>query len=252
MEIQLPESTEHTFEKVWAMFRESERQWRESERQWQEWRTENERQFQQKLQEQREESERQWRKQREESERQWQKQREENERQRQKQQEENERLWRETVRELKESEKKLDRTMGELGRKFGSMVEHMMIPNMIEKFRQLGYSFEKSAPNVLIQDEKNELYAQIDLFLENGDCAMVVEVKAQANINDIKEHVNRMEKLRQYADLHHDKRALFGAVAAAIMPKNVRDYAMKQGFYIIEQSGDTVNITAPPEKARAW
>jgi hypothetical protein len=212
MEAQSSESTGLNFEKVWAMFQETIK--------------ENERQ--------RQESERRRQEQLEEDERRWQEER------------------KETLRILQESKKELDRKMGDLGRKFGIMIEHMMIPNMIEKFRQLGYVFEKSSPNVLIQDEKNEIYAQIDLFLENGDSAMVVEVKVQPNTGDIREHVERMEKLRQYADLHHDGRALFGALAGAIIPKNVRDYALKQGLYIIEQSGDTVNIIAPPGKPKAW
>jgi hypothetical protein len=215
MEVQLPESSGLSFEKVWAMFQETDKKFQETAR---------------LIRESREEAERQLRESREEAERQ----------------------RKETERQLRESKQELNRTMGELGRKFGSMVEHMMIPNMKEKFRALGYTFEKSSPNVLIEDRIHKLYAQIDLFLENGDCAMVVEVKTQANIHDIQDHIERMEKLRQYADLHHDRRILFGAIAGAIIPENVRDYAMKQGFYIIEQSGDTVHITAPPGKPKAW
>jgi hypothetical protein len=79
-----------------------------------------------------------------------------------------------------------------------------------------------------------------------------VEVKTQANIGDIREHVERMEKLRRYFDLHHDTRKLYGAVAAAIIPGNVRDFALKQGFYVIEQSGDSVAITKPEGSPRAW
>jgi hypothetical protein len=40
-------------------------------------------------------------------------------------------------------------------------------------------------------------------------------------------------------------RRLYRALAGAIIPENVRDYALKQGFYIIEQSGDRVNVIAP-------
>jgi hypothetical protein len=61
-----------------------------------------------------------------------------------------------------------------------------------------------------------------------------------------------MEKLRRWADLHDDKRKLYGGIAGAIIPDNVRDYALKQGLYVIEQSGDTVNVIAPEEtKVRA-
>jgi hypothetical protein len=79
-----------------------------------------------------------------------------------------------------------------------------------------------------------------------------VEVKTQANINDIRDHVERMEKLRQYFDLHNDRRKLYGAVAAAIIPDNVLDFALKQGFYVIEQSGDSVSIRKPEGNPKAW
>jgi hypothetical protein len=61
-----------------------------------------------------------------------------------------------------------------------------------------------------------------------------------------------MEKLRRYFDLHNDRRKLYGAIAAAIIPDNVLDFALKQGFYVIKQSGDNVNIEEPKDKPKAW
>jgi predicted AAA+ superfamily ATPase len=142
--------------------------------------------------------------------------------------------------------------MSDLGRKFGKIIEHMFIPNLKEKFNALGYVFGKASSNVLIGNREHNIYAEIDVFLENGDCALAVEVKTQANINDIREHVERMEKLRRYFDLHNDRRKLYGAVAAAVIPENVFDFALKQGFYVIEQSGDSVSIKEPDGEPRAW
>jgi hypothetical protein len=61
-----------------------------------------------------------------------------------------------------------------------------------------------------------------------------------------------MKKLRRHFDLRNDKRALYGAVAAAILPENVHDYALKQGFYVIKQLGDNVSVEEPQDKAKAW
>jgi hypothetical protein len=90
------------------------------------------------------------------------------------------------------------------------------------------------------------------VFLENGDCALAVEVKTQANMDDVREHVERMETLRRYFDVQKDKRKLFGAIAAAMIPDNVRDFAFKQGFYVVRQSGDNVYVEEPQNKAKAW
>jgi hypothetical protein len=173
---------------------------------------------------------------------------------------------RETDKQIKESDKEIkerfketdrllrqnQKMMSDLGRKFGTVIEHMFIPNLKEKFNALGYVFEKSSPNVLIGNKEHNIYAEIDVFLENGGCALAVEVKTQANISDVREHVERMEKLRRYFDLHKDRRNLYGAVAAAIIPENVRDFALKQGFYVIEQSGESVAIKEPEGSPRAW
>jgi hypothetical protein len=180
-----------------------------------------------------------------------------------------ERVWaalmenREQIKEsIKEADRRTQETdrlikatnkqIGELGRKFGSMVEHMMIPNLIEKFNNLGYTFEKYYTNTHINDTRNQIYVQIDLTLENGGCVMIVEVKADPNTGDVKDYVERMEKVREHADKHGDRRKFYGALAGAIFNQNVRDYTLKQGFYVVEQSGDTVNILAPPDAPRAW
>jgi hypothetical protein len=44
-----------------------------------------------------------------------------------------------------------------------------------------------------------------------------------------------------------DARRLVGAVAGAIVPKNVRRYAQKKGLYVLEQSGESVEIAEAPE-----
>jgi hypothetical protein len=166
--------------------------------------------------------------------------------------EETDRKIQETGSQIKETDRILRKMMGDLGRKFGTVIEHLFIPNLLEKFNALGFVFEKSSPNVLIGSEEHQIYAEIDVLLENGDAALAVEVKTQANIADVRDHVERMGKLRRYFDLHRDGRKLYGALAAAIIPGNVRDFAFKQGFYLIRQSGDNVNILAPPGKLRVW
>jgi hypothetical protein len=164
-------------------------------------------------------------------------------------------MFQETDKRMKETDRLLrqnQKMMGDLGKKFGTIIEHMFIPNLKEKFNALGFVFEKSSPNVLIGSEEHNIYAEVDVLLENGSTALAVEVKTQANIADVRDHVERMEKLRQYFDLHQDRRKLYGAVAAAIIPGNVQDFALKQGFYVIRQSGDNVNIVKPPDMPKAW
>ncbi|MDR1621025.1 MAG: hypothetical protein LBS00_01480 [Synergistaceae bacterium] len=97
------------------------------------------------------------------------------------------------------------------------------------------------------------LALEIDLFLENGDCAVAVEVKANLDNEDVEKHVKRMEKLHRYADAHWDARKFYGGVAGAIVSDEVREYALENGFYVVTQSGDTMTIDVPDGfTSKAW
>jgi len=58
--------------------------------------------------------------------------------------------------------------------------------------------------------------------------------------------------MRKYADLHGDKRAFLGAVAGVVIPENVKEPALNNGFFVIEPSGETFNITPPYGKPKEW
>ena len=166
-------------------------------------------------------------------------------------------MFQETDRKMQETDRKMqetDKKIGKLGNRFGELVEHLVSPNMEEKFNELGFSFTSTSTNVRIRnlEDPNESF-EIDVFLENGDVAMAVEVKSKPDADDVKEHIDRMEKLRRYADKRDDQRKYHGAVAGAVMSDSIRKYILKNGFYLIEQTGDTVKINIPEGfKAKEW
>jgi len=115
----------------------------------------------------------------------------------------------------------------------------------VEKFRELGFVFEKASRDTTIKDEKNNIITEVDFFLENGDKVMIVEIKSKPTTDDITDHIERMEKVRKHASLHHDNRKYLGAIGGMVMSDNEKAFAFKNGFYVIEPSGETFNITAP-------
>jgi hypothetical protein len=200
-----------TFERVWAALQETDRLFRESaaktDRLFQESKAETDRRFQE-LAEQ----------------------------------------HKETERFMKESKRELNQAIGKLGNKLGELVEHLVSPNLLKKFNALGYAFSESASRVKRDDvDTGETLAEVDVQLENGGCVLAVEVKTNPSVEDVQDHVKRMETLRAYADAHNDKRDYLGAIAGGIMNENVRNYAIKRGFFALEQSGDTMSIAATPE-----
>jgi hypothetical protein len=159
-----------------------------------------------------------------------------------------------TTRKMDKRAKQLDKQLGKLGGRFGEMVEYMVVPNLIKKFRKLGFVFDKAYQQAKIEDENNRTIAEVDITLENGDKVMIVEVKSKPTTEDITDHVRRMGKIRAHADSKNDQRKFLGAVAGMVFNDNEKEFAMKNGFYVIEPSGETFIIT-PPEgeySPREW
>jgi len=165
----------------------------------------------------------------------------------------------ETARQMKESAERLDKQMretdrrlGKLGNRMGEIIEHMIAPNLREKFNELGFNFSQSNQGTIVSDKENKISFEIDVKLENGDKAMLVEVKTKPTIKDVKDHIKRLKKMRVYADLHGDRRAFLGSVAGVVITDNVKEYALKQGFFVIEPSGETFNIIPPNGQPKEW
>ncbi|MDR1256139.1 MAG: hypothetical protein LBJ86_00130 [Spirochaetaceae bacterium] len=154
----------------------------------------------------------------------------------------------ETEKALKETQ----RVVGDLGNKFGEDAEHTLIPGLPEKLKPAGFNFGSISRNRKINDDENNIHAEVDAFLENGTQMMAVEVKAKLHKADVDGHIRRMEKIRAYADLHGDKRDLFGALAATVVTDEERNYALKKGLFVIEPSGEDITVTEPAASPRVW
>ena len=168
-------------------------------------------------------------------------------------------ILRETARRQEEDRerwekerKELNRRMGDLGSRFGELVEHLVVPGMEERFGELGFHFSKISNRQKIVENKQAI-AEIDLLMENSECIVAVEVKSKPDLDDIREHAEKLEKLRAWHDKNGDRRRIFGAVAAAIFTEGARQAALKAGFYVVVQAGDTMRLDMPEGfKPKAW
>ena len=75
---------------------------------------------------------------------------------------------------------------------------------------------------------------EIDVMLENGGKAMLVEVKTKLISDHVNAHIGHLEKMRKYADLHGNKRTFLGAVAGVVIPDDIRKLAFNNGLFVIE------------------
>jgi hypothetical protein len=147
----------------------------------------------------------------------------------------------------------LSKNIGGVNRSLGRWTEQMVAAKLWEKFDAFEYEFTKGSRNVKFRDG-GQVIVEVDIFLENGDYVMPVEVKMDLIEEDIDDHLDRIGKIRLHMDKRGDKRRLVGAVAGAIVPKNVCQYAQKKGLYVLVQSGATVEVAGFPQgfEVRKW
>jgi len=160
---------------------------------------------------------------------------------------------RETQQAHKETEKAIKETqknIGGLNNTLGSLVERIMTPDLPRKFKPLGFTFDRITTVKWSTD--GNIYAEIDGLLENGTQAMAVEVKTTLEIEDINDHLKRMERIRKYADEHGDKREFLSAIAAMIVNPKPKKYALEKGLFVIIPSGENVKVIKPEAKPRIW
>jgi hypothetical protein len=160
-------------------------------------------------------------------------------------------VWK-IIEEVEKAQKETQRIVGDLGNRFGDIADHFLTPDLRRKFKKFGFAFGKISRKLEWENEEHNFLMEFDALLENGTQAMVVEVKVKLDKKDVDEQINRMEKVRCYANLYNDTRQFYCAMATMSAKKEVIKYALENGFYLIMPSGEDVKVTAPESKPRFW
>ena len=82
---------------------------------------------------------------------------------------------------------------------------------------------------------------EIDLLVVNNQDVVAIECKSNLSIDDVNEHLERLEKIKRFLPDHVNKR-ISGAVAGMVIPANVATYAIKKGLYVIGQNGEHLEL----------
>ncbi|OUD12116.1 hypothetical protein [Thioflexithrix psekupsensis] len=150
---------------------------------------------------------------------------------------ETDRRFKETDRKFKETDKKI----GELGNRLGEFVEGLIKPSVVRLFQERGILVHKTFSDVSADNPELDLATQIGLLLINGEICVLIEVKSKLSIDDINEHIERMNKFKPLFPEYADKN-VYGAVAAMVIPDEVSKYAYRKGFFVIAQKGEITAI----------
>jgi len=158
-------------------------------------------------------------------------------------------------REFRKSLEAANKRSEKFANKFGIFWELMIVPNIREKFNELGFHFESVGRNLEFDkpNTNGRTLAEVDILLENGDSAIVVEVKDNFKKKYLAEHLVRMKKLKTLPRFANKK--LYGAIAAGFVREESKQQAFEHGFYVLNRPDSmNVHIEQFPKgcKPRAW
>jgi len=147
-----------------------------------------------------------------------------------------------------------DKKLGQLAGTWGKFVAEMVQPKIVEMFQERGIAIEMSAQSVKAVKDGNVFY-EIDILLVNTDIAVAVEVKSSLSIDDVNEHLERLDKIKQIAPklFNLSGMKVYGAVAGMIVEGEADKYAYKKGLFVLRQKGNIVEIVNDSKfKPKEW
>ncbi len=163
----------------------------------------------------------------------------ENNERRDKELEETKRLIREMSMATDRKIKQVSASIGKLGNRLGDFIEDAVRPAAVRLFQSRGIIVHEVQQNVSVQRGDEGL--EIDLMVVNDTEAVAVECKSNLKIDDVNEHLERLDKLKRLLPRYANFKVM-GAVAAMVIPDNVARYAASKGLFVIGQSGEDMTI----------
>jgi hypothetical protein len=170
---------------------------------------------------------------------------------------ETDRQLKRTDRQLQESKAENDRQMqllrqelGKLGGRLGEFVQEMVKPAVVRLFQQRGIEVHEVHPNITLK--RDGLEAEVDLLVVNDGISIAVECKSHCSVDDVNEHLQRLDKLKILLP-YYKATELMGCIAAMVMPDDVARYAYRKGLYVLAQSGETMLVRNDDKfKPKIW
>ncbi len=156
--------------------------------------------------------------------------------------EETNRQLRQTDRQLRE----LGKQIGGLGEKFGGFTEGMAFPSMQKILQE---RFRMGVVGTRIKARRNGRSMELDvLAYSNSDVdeVYVVEVKSRLREKHIEQMLEKMREFPTFFPLHRGKK-LFGIMAAVDVSDELRDRALRNGFYLAKIHDEVFELAVPDD-----
>jgi hypothetical protein len=161
----------------------------------------------------------------------------------------------ETVRKMAERVDEVSKNVGGLNRSVGELIETLIAARLWEKFDAYPYNFRRAYQRIPLFDETDRKLTDVDVLLANGEYVMAVEVKRELDSKkDVDHHLKRMELILKYPPAECKEKKLLGAMAGGTVDPDVCSYAHSVGLFVLELTGESVQLVETPKefKPRQW
>ncbi len=163
---------------------------------------------------------------------------------------ETERILSEKFTESAEQFKETRALVNSLTGKWGKFVEGLVAPGAIRMFRERGVKIEQTYQRAEAWKDGEKM--EIDVLCVNDSDILAIEVKSTLSVDDVNEHIERLNNFKRFFPQYRDKN-LLGAVAGIVFDGAGDKYAYRQGLFVIGQTGETVHILNDDQfKPRLW
>jgi len=126
-----------------------------------------------------------------------------------------------------------------LGGRWGEFVEGLIEPACIDMFTKRGIPVDDVFSRA--RRKRGGQTMEIDLLVANTVAAVLVEVKSNLRVEDVHNHLERLDQFKIFFPRYADCMA-YGAVAGIVIDADADQFAINKGLFVIAQSGESVHI----------
>jgi hypothetical protein len=153
--------------------------------------------------------------------------------------------------------KEQSKNLGSVNNRLGTITELIVVPKLRHNMNALGHNFDMSEPDMKIRGViagRKEDITQVDLILRGPTEALAVEVKTRLRELHVREHLERLQDLRDHEDDAGIKgKKLFGAVVGVVIDDTAKKIAKENGLYIVKIHEEEGKLDIEkPETIRDW
>jgi hypothetical protein len=152
---------------------------------------------------------------------------------------------------------RVSENIGGVNNRLGTIMELIVVPKLRHNMNAQGHNFDLSEPDRRIRGViagRKEDITQVDLLLRGPTEALAVEVKTRLRELHVREHLERLQDLRDHEDEAGIKdKKLFGAVVGVAIDDTAKKTAKENGLYIVKIHEEEGKLDIEkPETCRTW